>query len=131
MPGSGGRVGRGIYLADEAGKSGWYCRPSAEGIGVMFLAEAELGRVCEIASEQPRLTAPPAAFDSVIARGKSCPDPAGDVAVALPGGAAATLATGAPRRVAGDDKSTFSQTEYLLYEERRVRLRYLVTVKMP
>ena len=97
----------------------------------MFLAEAELGRVHEITSDAPRLQGPPAGADSVLARGKGAPDPAGDVGVTLPGGAKATLSTGAPRRVAPDGETHFSQNEYLLYQESRVRLRYLVTMRVP
>ena len=43
MPHSGGRVGRGIYLASENGKSVWYVGWSGT-TGVMFLAEAALGK---------------------------------------------------------------------------------------
>src|SRR5262249_53144246 len=44
MPHSGGRVGRGIYLASENGKSINYMGWASGGNGVMFLAEAVLGK---------------------------------------------------------------------------------------
>ena len=48
---AGGRVGSGIYLADEAGKSGHYVRCSQDGTGVLFLAEAALGRQFQLLKE--------------------------------------------------------------------------------
>jgi poly [ADP-ribose] polymerase len=43
MPSAGGRVGAGIYMATECGKSGYYVRPAADGTGIMFLGETSLG----------------------------------------------------------------------------------------
>ena len=42
MPHSGGRVGSGVYLASENGKSAGYCTAQGHD-GVMFLVEAALG----------------------------------------------------------------------------------------
>lgn len=47
MPHAGGRVGRGIYLASENAKSASYVRCARDGgknVGVMFLAEAAVGK---------------------------------------------------------------------------------------
>ena len=50
MPHSGGRVGSGVYLASENGKSAGYC--TAQGHkGVMFLVEAALGEQRFITSD--------------------------------------------------------------------------------
>ena len=43
MPHSGGRVGSGVYLASENGKSAGYCTAN-KFQGVMFLCEAALGK---------------------------------------------------------------------------------------
>ena len=37
MPNSGGRVGQGIYLANQSVKSGHYVQPAQDGTGIMFL----------------------------------------------------------------------------------------------
>src|SRR5262249_20156642 len=58
MPHSGGRVGRGIYLASENGKSVWYVGWAGK-TGVMFLAEAALGEEHTITRDDPRPHAPP------------------------------------------------------------------------
>lgn len=47
MPHSRGRVGAGIYLASENGKSAAYTSRSGK-TGVMFLCEAALGKAFEI-----------------------------------------------------------------------------------
>jgi poly [ADP-ribose] polymerase len=49
---NGGRVGRGIYLANELGKSSSYVRttrlPDGSQLGILFLVEAALGKMHEI-----------------------------------------------------------------------------------
>jgi poly [ADP-ribose] polymerase len=126
--GSGGRVGTGIYLADEAGKSGHYVRTTQDGVGVMFLAEAALGKQFHVCKETPeihRLCKAPAGFDSVKAVGKSCPDPSGDVVLKLEGNDV-MFATGTPVQVKADKESSYSQNEFLVYDPSQVLLRYLV-----
>ena len=49
MPHSGGRVGRGIYLASENNKSAAYVKTDYKTkIGIMFLCEAALGKEKEV-----------------------------------------------------------------------------------
>ncbi len=60
MPHSGGRVGRGIYLASENSKSAGYVRTNGAGVGVMFLCEAALGKEHHITQDDSSLVAPPA-----------------------------------------------------------------------
>ncbi|CAN0499042.1 unnamed protein product, partial [Ectocarpus sp. 12 AP-2014] len=65
MPHSGGRVGKGIYLASENAKSRQYVRPAygARGpgvnLGIMFLCEAALGNEASITVDDWKLTKPP------------------------------------------------------------------------
>ena len=60
MPHSGGRVGRGIYLASENSKSAGYVRTNGAGVGVMVLCEAALGKEHHITQDDSSLVAPPA-----------------------------------------------------------------------
>jgi poly [ADP-ribose] polymerase len=60
MPNSGGRVGKGIYLANQSVKSGHYVQPAADGTGIMFLAEAAMGTPSCILRDDPHLTKAPA-----------------------------------------------------------------------
>lgn len=137
MEGAGGRVGRGIYSADEMNKSGHYTVPTKRGEAIMFLAEAALGRAHVITADNASLQRPPTGFDSVIAEGTGGPDDAHDVQLQLDG-RAVRFATGPLREHAPPNegsrpqrgKSSFTQSEYLVYDERQLRLRYLVKVRI-
>lgn len=94
-------VGKGIYLADEANKSGYYVNPTSEGVGVMFLAEAALGvkhTITRDSTTAQRFSAKtlPKGVDSVVALGKTTPDPDGDVMIELDG-QQVLFQTGAPK----------------------------------
>ena len=127
MPHSGGRVGKGIYLASENGKSinymGW-----AGKTGVMFLAEAALGKQHSITSDDSSLVKPPKGFDSIIARGHKEPDPKKDLEWKFDG-KKVVVPQGEPVTFKEYAKSSFNQSEYLVYQENQVRLRYCLQVQ--
>lgn len=127
MPHSGGRVGRGIYLASECGKSQGYTRPSySRNIGCMFLAEAALGKEFDLLYDNSSLVKAPNGFDSVVARGHQTPASCERISF---DGHDALLPTGKPKRMSQYAASSFSQDEYLVYREEQVRLRYVVSVQ--
>jgi poly [ADP-ribose] polymerase len=128
MPHSGGRVGRGIYLASENGKSAQYVG-TARGVGIMFLAEAALGKEHHIARDNSRLREAPKGFHSIVARGRTEPDPKSDIVMKFDG-RKVTVPQGKPVAQSKWSKSSFSQSEYLLYKESQVRLRYVLMLKM-
>src|SRR5207237_7922025 len=66
MPHAGGRVGKGIYLASENGKSVFYLGWSGP-TRVVFLAGAALGREHTLTRDNPSLQAPPKGCDRVVA----------------------------------------------------------------
>ena len=70
MPHSGGRVGRGIYMASENGKSVWYVGWAGR-TGVMFLGEAALGREHTITRDNSSLRCAPKGCDCIVARGQT------------------------------------------------------------
>jgi len=126
MPHSGGRVGKGIYLASENGKSIYYVGWAGQ-TGVMFLAEAALGKEHSITRDDSSLVKAPNGFDSIVARGRTEPDPKDDIVrefegkkVIVPVG---KLIPQPPYK-----NSNFSQSEYLLYKESQVRLRYCLRI---
>lgn len=132
MPHSGGRVGKGIYFASENSKSvGYVTGMSCEGhrIGYMFLGEVALGREHHITMDDPSLKQPPPGFDSVIARGRTEPDPTQDTELELDGRQVA-VPQGQPVPCPEFGSSTFSQSEYLIYQESQCRLRYLLEVHL-
>lgn len=126
MPHSGGRVGKGIYTASENGKSinymGW-----AKNLGVMFLAEVALGKEHSITRDDSSLTKAPAGFDSIVARGQKEPDPKEEISFDFEG-KKVIIPQGKPIAQKQYAKSNFDQTEYLVYRESQVRLRYALHV---
>lgn len=127
MPHSGGRVGRGIYLASENGKSigyvGW-----AGKTGVMFLAEAALGKEHTITRDNSSLKCAPKGHDCIVARGQTEPDPKDDIEWEFEG-KKVIVPQGKPIKQSQYKNSSFSQSEYLLYKESQVRLRYVLRVQ--
>ncbi|KAL3130720.1 Poly [ADP-ribose] polymerase 3 [Trebouxia sp. C0009 RCD-2024] len=131
MPHACGRVGRGLYLANEHSKSAAYVTCGRKGkdlIGVMFLAEAALGKEHHIVRDDPSLTKAPAGFHSVVAKGRTESDPAQDAHVDLDGNAV-HVAQSKPVQVPECSNSNFMQSEYLLYQESQARIRYMLTMK--
>ncbi len=127
MPHSGGRVGKGIYLASENGKSVNYCGWSGT-TAILFLVEAALGNEHTITKDDWTIKAPPQGFDCVVARGETEPDPTKDITwkfdkhqVVVP--------QGKPLQQAAYKGSRFSQSEYLVYKESQVRIRYVLRVR--
>jgi poly [ADP-ribose] polymerase 2/3/4 len=129
MPHSGGRVGKGIYLASENGKSINYMGWASGGQGVMFLAEAALGKEHSITRDDSSLKAPPKGFDSIVARGQNEPDPKHDITFAFES-KDVVIPQGKPIAMKQYAKSSFDQSEYLVYRESQARLRYACQVKI-
>ncbi|XP_036122659.1 protein mono-ADP-ribosyltransferase PARP3 [Molossus molossus] len=132
MPHSGGRVGKGIYFASENSKSAGYVTGMSCGahhIGYMFLSEVALGREHHITSDDSSLKQPPPGFDSVIARGHTEPDPTQDTELELDGQRVA-VPQGRPAPCPEFRHSSFSQSEYLIYQESQCCLRYLLEVRL-
>lgn len=123
MPHSGGRVGRGIYFASENSKSAGYVQTDSKGNGVMFLNEVALGKSYEITEDDPSLRCAPKGYDSVLAQGRTEPDPKDDVnfgEVVVPCG---------KQKVRKEfSKSMFTQSEYLVYKESQVYMKYLCLI---
>mmetsp|Transcript_12215 Transcript_12215/g.29930 ORF Transcript_12215/g.29930 Transcript_12215/m.29930 type:complete len:269 (+) Transcript_12215:1-807(+) len=130
MPHSGGRVGRGIYLADENSKSACYVRPSRRkgNLGVMFLAEAALGKEHHIAKDDPSLKQAPPPFDCVVAKGRQEPPTTMDATLKLDGNTV-SVSQAAPTKNSKFASSSFSQNEFLVYQESQACIRYLLTIR--
>jgi len=130
MPHSGGRVGKGIYFASESGKSAGYVTRNPKGDGFMFLNEVALGKEHHIVMDNSSLKTPPKGFDCVIAQGRTEPDHGKAETVKLDGHDV-VMAMGKPQDRSEFKSSNFSQSEYLVYQESQVRMRYLLKLKYP
>ncbi|OXB58158.1 hypothetical protein ASZ78_006930 [Callipepla squamata] len=128
MPHSGGRVGKGIYFASENSKSACYVRCTSQRVGLMFLTEVALGKPYRITRDEPTLQQPPDGYDSVLACGRTEPDPAQDEEVLLDG-KKVLVCQGKPIPMPAYKDSSFFQSEYLIYQESQCRIRYLVQLR--
>lgn len=128
MPHSGGRVGRGIYLASEQDKSHGYVGAANDGRAVMFLNEAALGKEHHIECNNSSLTQAPGDCDCVVAKGQQEPDPKKDVTLKLDG-KDVVVPQGKPVKQSKHSNSHFYQSEYLVYKESQNRMRYLCLFK--
>ena len=113
----------------------------------MFLCEVALGdaHIVDRSDHSTcRLNAAPGQHHSVLAAAPpGGPDPNGDVTIAMGGhgggggggggGRKATLCTGKPMAWMAKhrtDSDTFYQNEYLVYDERQIRVRYVVKIRL-
>jgi poly [ADP-ribose] polymerase len=126
MPHSGGRVGKGIYLASENGKSVNYVGWTGT-TGCMFLAEGALGPEHTITRDDSSLKAAPKGFGCIVARGHTEPDPKDDIELEFEG-KKVVVPQGKPIAQPQYKKSSFTQSEFLVYNESQVRLRYVLRV---
>ena len=122
MPHSGGRVGKGIYLADMHEKSGGYCTGSDSTV-IMFLVEAPLGNMHEITRDDSSLVAPPSGFDSVRAKGTISPDETRAAYLTIDGKQVMVPQT---KPITVNNGSRFQHNEYLVYREEQHRIRYVL-----
>jgi poly [ADP-ribose] polymerase len=127
MPHSGGRVGKGIYLASENRKSQQYVSGPGS-TRVMFLAEAVLGKEHHITRDDSSLKAAPKGFHSIVAKGHTEPDPDHDLTWTF-GSRKVVVPQGKPTKQSAFGKSSFTHSEYLVYNESQVRLRYALRLK--
>ncbi|XP_067417268.1 protein mono-ADP-ribosyltransferase PARP3 [Emydura macquarii macquarii] len=129
MPHSGGRVGKGLYFASENSKSLGYVSCTSKQIGIMFLNEVALGREYRITQDDPSLRKAPQDYDSVIACGRTEPDPAQDRELIVEG-RKVLVPQGKPIPLAKYQDSYFSQSEYLIYQESQCQIRYLLQLRL-
>lgn len=127
MPHSGGRVGRGIYFASENGKSASYVS-CAGNTGIMFLNEVALGKEHHITMDDSSLRIAPKGFDSIVAKGRTEPDPTKDTEIILDSHKV-IVPQGKPLVQPQFSNSSFSQSEYLIYREDQCRIRFILKLQ--
>jgi len=127
MPHSGGRVGRGLYFASENNKSAGYVQTAknnkGKDIGIMFLNEVALGKENHIQKDDSSLKKPPNGYDSVVALGQREPDKKYDITI---DGEWGKIIVPQGKPIDTGIKSTFYNSEYLVYQESQVRMKYLL-----
>ena len=81
-----------------------------------------------ILADDHTLVKAPAGYDCIIAQGRTEPDPKGEKTLKFEG-KEVVVPTGKPVNRAEYSGSRFSQSEYLVYKESQVRIRYLIKAK--
>lgn len=127
MPHSGGRVGKGIYLASESGKSLDYMTPACRKIiGSMFLVEAALAKTCEITQDNCSLMQAPRGYDSVRACGRQMPCGLKNIKL---DDKMVNVAVERPALNPKTKSSCFINDKSLIYNTAQVRVLYVLTVR--
>jgi len=70
----------------------------------------------------------PKGYESIIAKGHTEPDPKDDTTIEIDGHKV-TVPVGKPIKIPEYNASYFTQSEYLVYKESQVRIRYLLKLK--
>jgi poly [ADP-ribose] polymerase len=94
----------------------------------MFLNEVVLGKEYHVEQNHSHLKEAPAKHDSVVAQGQTEPDPKDDAKLKFDG-VDVVVPAGKPVQRSKYKESHFSQSEYLVYKESSVRIRYLLKMK--
>lgn len=121
---NGSVLGKGIYFADCISKSFNYCQPSTtNNIGYIVLCEVALGTNPNIVNRATFDEKPSDDYTSRIAQGRNTPDPSefqniGDMVI--PSG----------KLIPSGIDSGFLYNEYVIYDTRMYRFRYLLKIKM-
>ncbi|CAL8102540.1 unnamed protein product [Calicophoron daubneyi] len=123
MPHSGGLVGRGLYFASQAAKSECYVRGDAENHHIMFLNEVIIGKEHHIYRPDSSLVSPPEGFNSVVAVGTLESDPKSWKKIKMDG---YEVTAHYSKAVKNNEPSSFSYSEFVIYNEAQCRLRYVV-----
>jgi len=92
------------------------------------LNEVALGKEHHILQDDSSLTQAPKGYDSIVALGRTEPDPKQDTTMEF-NEKTVVVPQGKPISHDRGNGSFFSQTEYLVYKENQVRIRYLLKMQ--
>ena len=121
-PSTGYLFGKGVYFADFIGKSYPYCRPDlSNGCAILVLCEVALGKANEVL--RPTYSnVLPAGCHSTHALGCTVPDPAGSQTLGKD-----VMVPMGPQ--SSDPKGGMGHNEFIVYNTKQVKMRYIVKVK--
>lgn len=119
---SGWSLGKGIYTSDSLDKSMGYVSRRRDGAAFVFLCEVALGNVKSV-DDRDYYESAPEGFDSVLLTSSEVPDPSEDVTT--PYGAVVPAGV----RITQNSEVYNSNSEYVVYKESQVLIRYIVQLK--
>ncbi|KAL5962271.1 Poly ADP-ribose polymerase 2-A [Taenia solium] len=124
-PSTGYMFGKGVYFADCASKSANYTYPtSKEKVGIMALCEVSLGEINSLMNADYNANQLPKGKHSVQGVGRNMPDPS--TWITLDDGVVVPCGKLIESKV---ENATLWYNEFIVYDVRQIRLRYLVQLK--
>ncbi|CAF3458226.1 unnamed protein product, partial [Rotaria sp. Silwood2] len=127
-PVTGYMFGKGVYFADMSSKSANYCHPSrSKDTGLLLLSEVALGKCNELIHADYNANKLPAGLSSVKALGTVAPNVKNEVK--LDGDVIIPMGPGEPTTAPNAKNSTLNYNEYIVYDTKQVRMRYLIKLK--
>eukprot|EP00794_Sanderia_malayensis_P018644 gene18644-20525_t len=127
-PVTGYMFGKGVYFADISSKSANYCYPSrSKNTGLVMLCEVALGKSKELLAADYDADKLPKEYNSVMGLGRTAPDPS-DI-YSLPNGTVVPYGKPTDTGVLNSNGYTLNYNEYIVYDTKQIRFKYLVKVK--
>ncbi|KAK2191455.1 hypothetical protein NP493_53g17011 [Ridgeia piscesae] len=127
-PSTGYMFGKGIYFADMSSKSANYCFPSrTKQTGLVLLCEVSLGKERELLAADYNADKLPPGVHSVKGMGKVAPDP--QQTHVMEDGTMVPLGKGGDTGVRNPNGFTLNYNEFVVYDTKQIRMRYLLKVK--
>ncbi|XP_065844434.1 poly [ADP-ribose] polymerase 2-like [Oscarella lobularis] len=125
-PSTGYMFGKGVYFADICSKSANYCYTSrSQNVGFLLLCEVSLGTSNDLLSADSHADRLPKGKHSVKGQGQIAPSKT----EALPDGSLLHLGPSRDTGVHNPNGYTLNYNEFIVYDTKQVRMRYLVKVK--
>ncbi|CAF0966657.1 unnamed protein product [Adineta ricciae] len=127
-PVTGYMFGKGLYFADMSSKSANYCYTTpAKNTGLVLLSEVALGKWNELLHANSNANKLPAGLSSVKALGSVAPNPQNEIK--LDGDITVPMGPGESAKANNSKGYTLNYNEYIVYDTKQVRLRYLIRLK--
>lgn len=127
-PVTGYMFGKGVYFADMSSKSANYCFATrTRNIGLALLCEVSLGESHQLLEANYYADKLPPGKHSVKGMGRVAPDPT--CIQTLPNGTVVPLGRGIDTGVSNPCGYTLNYNEYIIYDTRQVKMRYLVKIQ--
>ncbi|CAF4210042.1 unnamed protein product [Rotaria sordida] len=127
-PITGHMFGKGLYFADMSSKSANYCYPDRnKNIGLLLLSEIALGKCNELIHADIHANKLPAGLSSVKGLGSIAPNVKNEVK--LDGDISIPMGPGEPTTAHNAKNYTLNYNEYIVYDTKQVRMRYLIKLK--
>ncbi|CAF0803187.1 unnamed protein product [Rotaria sordida] len=127
-PVTGYMFGKGLYFADMSSKSANYCYPTpSKNTGLVLLTEVSLGKCHELLHADNNAHRLPEGLSSVKGLGSIAPDLKN--AVTLDDGVVVPMGPVESTNVVNPKGYTLNYNEYIVYDTKQVRIRYLIKLK--